>query len=514
MTWRDRAVPVSNVPALPAAMPPYIDNIGLKPLNSQSDVMNAMGNSPPRAVTGGNWRDRAQAVQVQPAPTAQPQAVEEPSFLKRIGQAYDKRAGMTQEAADAYQRGEQGLPETFMQVTGKGPAGFAGDVTGLALSKLYDITATQPTKEAFSDVATAIKDSPVGDLAGRSLAKYQSFAQGHPRFARNIESLANIGGYLASLTPVKGQSVAGFATDAVSPITVGAKSLIKAPVKGAKNIARGVAARGDDALDAAFQARRLKSADAYNRMRQSGATFTPDTATNIPSSIETALKNDGILNPRLHDKTLGLLSDFKEAAAKGDLGLEGLDQWRQLFGEVAGNFNDPVNARKARIAIDAIDDAVDTLDAKDLVSGTKDAIDALKAGRHEYAQARKFETVADIIKKSDGDANYLKRELKKLLDNKKKSRGFSPDERKALKEASKLSFGEGTMKMLGKFGIDLGGSRIGNTGLPVIGGLLTGMGAGTGAGLALPAIGTVARQGQKYAARGKAENLLKLIEKN
>lgn len=458
---------------------------------------------------------------VQPQPVNDPKllsllnAKPNPNFFQRVGQDYDKRVNMAQTAADAYQRGEQSLPETYMQITGKGVAGLANDVVGegfkslgTGLSAITPDMIERPIKETASNAFNFVANSPVGDLAKSGLAKYRDFAEESPRSSRNIEALANIGGYVGALTPVKGQSAVGVAGDVAAPVASRAGRVL-AP----RNLARGIVARNVDELDAAYQGIRQNSAQAYNRMRELGATFTPDASINIAKNIENTLTKDGILNPRLHDKTLGLLSDFKEVAEKGDLQLESLDQWRQLFGEVARNFNDPVNARKASIVIDAIDDAVGQATAKDLVSGSREAIDALNMGRREYSRARKFEAISDIIRKSDGDANYLKRELKKLADNKKKSSGFTPAEREALKSAATLSTAEGVLKMMGKFGIDLGNSRIGNTGLPVIGGLLTGYGAGPGIGVALPVAGTAARQGQKYIARGKAENLLKTIEK-
>lgn len=285
--------------------------------------------------------------------------------------------------------------------------------------------------------------------------------------------------------------------------------------QGLSSIAKGVKARGVDALEEAYQGIKAGSSKAYKYMRDSGATFKPEATTNIVSHLEKSLADDGLLNAGLHGKTMSVLSDLKTSSGAGDFTLENLDQWRRLLGEVAGETVDgkvTSDARKASLLIDAIDNAVEGITQKDLSKGGTDAIEALNLGRAEYRKAAKFQTISNIIKKSDGDANYLKRELKKLADNPKKTRGFTTEEISALKDASTLSGGEGLLKMIGKFGFDAGSSRIGSGVGAVVGSGLAGAASGgTGAVLA-PVVGTAARYGQKFVARGKAENLLKTIE--
>lgn len=305
-----------------------------------------------------------------------------------------------------------------------------------------------------------------------------------------------------------GSAETGAALGAAAPV-VGAVANEVASTVG--NATKGVVARGEDALDSAYQTIRDRSSAAYDKMRQVGATFTPQKTQNIMDELKNAFVKDGIVNGRLHDKTISVLKDMQDAAANGDFGLEHLDQWRQLFGEVAGDFNDKINSRKASILINKIDDIVEKVSPKDLQNGSTEAVDALKTGRAEYSKARKFEQVSDIIQKSDGDANYLKRQLRSLYDNPKKTRGFTEEERGALQQASKLSSGEAILKLLGKFGFDAGNSRIGSGVASAVGGAAA-YGAVGPAGLAVPVVGTAARYGQKLVARGKAEKLLQTIE--
>lgn len=291
-----------------------------------------------------------------------------------------------------------------------------------------------------------------------------------------------------------------------------AGAAIKSATKGVKNIITGSTARGVEQLDEALGAIRKQASQAYNKMREAGAVIKNKDARVIAQSLDDAMKEAGPSIRELHRPTIAILDSIKKATKKGNIGLDEVDKYRSVLGRIAANKMDGENSFRATRMLQALDDSLESLGENSFIAGNRSALDALKVGRREYSRAKKFELIANIIKKSDGDANYLKRELKKVLDNPKKLRGFNQSEIRALKEASKLSFGEGTMKMLGKFGFDLGSSRIGNTALPVIGAGASYAAGSGGLAAVVPTIGTAARYGQKALARGKAENLLKAIE--
>ena len=137
------------------------------------------------------------------------------------------------------------------------------------------------------------------------------------------------------------------------------------------NITKGFGARGVEDLEDAGDAIRSASSQAYQKMRDTGAIFTPETSQNIVSELEKTLSNDGPLNSGLHGKTMPVLSDLKDKSENGGLSLEELDQWRQLFGDVASNFNDRGDARKSTLLIKKIDDIVDNVSPTDLQSGSE-----------------------------------------------------------------------------------------------------------------------------------------------
>lgn len=271
-----------------------------------------------------------------------------------------------------------------------------------------------------------------------------------------------------------------------------------------------------ETLDAVAQAIKDKSSNLYTQMREAGANIRPSATGTIFKEIDNALNESGIMNARLHGDTLGIVSDLKDLAKgkKGNIGLEELDQYRQLLGDVvkkntdvAGKLN--ADGLKANIAIDKLDDVVENLKPNYLVeSGDPKAVELLNQARDEWKRYRKFDSISNIVRKADGDPNRIKTLMQNFVNNPKNLRGFTSVEKDALRNASRNSNSEGLLKAVGKFGFDLGSGRnIGNAALPV-GSIL--VGGGTGGMLAT--VGTVARQAQKLSARGKVEDVLKLIQ--
>lgn len=409
-----------------------------------------------------------------------------------------------------------------------GAALLTGESYGDMLKQAREMTSERQARQWRQNPKTAIAGNIVGGLltggagattkAGAALGNIVRSGNTTARIAKGAAYGAASGGLYGygsgddgerADSALRGAVLGAAGGGAVPAISAGASGL----VKGTKNIAKGMFAKSVDALDDVERGIRETGSRSFERMRANGATFTPQTNQKIVTDVAAKLQGDGILNSGLHGKTMSVVDDLQNAMQK-EIGLEELHQYRQLFGQIASN-RTPDNlqdARKASLVIDALDDAILSLKPTDLKAGSIDAVSNLKSGMADWARLKKYQTIADVVRKSDGDANYLKRELKKILDNPKKHRGFTKDELAALQEASTLSFGEGVMKMAGKFGIDFGNSRIGNGVAPIVGGLTTAMASNPIAGAAVPAVGTVARYGQKALARGKAETLLNVIE--
>ena len=271
-----------------------------------------------------------------------------------------------------------------------------------------------------------------------------------------------------------------------------------------------------ESLEAVGQTIKDESSALYKTMRESGATIRPAATGKIFKEIDTALTDSGIMNQRLHGNTMGVLSDLKEIAKtkKGNIGIEELDQYRQLLGDVIKKDTDiagkmGTDAFKANVAINKLDDIVEGLTPNYLVkSGNPKAVELLKEARQEWSRYRKFDNITNIVKKADGDANRMKTLMQNFINNPKNLKGFSEVEKKYLRNASRNSAGEGLLKMVGEFGFDLGSGRnSGNTAMPAFSVLFGGVPGAVGVGAA-----TAARGAQKLSAKAKVEDVLRLIE--
>lgn len=174
---------------------------------------------------GGNYFD-----QFDDSEKTQEQPKTEPDLARKgfVGRVLDDRQKRYQNMADTaqnYVSGDITKPEAYLQFAGNA-AGFANDVAGEAIKSLAPVAQTaikynpalNTMNEAGNYVFNTIADSPVGDITRSAAAKYQEFAQEHPRAARNIEATGNIGALAAAFTPIKGKTPAGSAMAPVGKV--------------------------------------------------------------------------------------------------------------------------------------------------------------------------------------------------------------------------------------------------------------------------------------------------------
>jgi len=356
------------------------------------------------------------------------------------------------------------------------------------------------TTKAGTSLANSLRSGNIGARIGKGIA-----AGGVSGGAYGFNS--GSGGFDERLESAGENAKLGAAVGLAAPI---AGAVVKGAAKDASNIFKGFKAQDADALKATSQALKDTSSASYQAMRDIGATLDRSAIGSITSNVGREVNSIGKLNSRLHGDTMSVVDELNAVASKGNLGLDELDQYRQLLGQVVRKNTSKIDganpdAMVATKAISALDDAIENLRPEQLTNKSEQAIEALQNARGQWSKYKKFDRVATILDKSEGDANYIKRELSKLSKDKKATAGFSEEEKAALKAASSLSTGEGILKSLGKFGFDIGSpTSLGNTALPV---------AATAFGNpALTVAGTAARQGAKLAAKGKVDQLLQTIE--
>jgi hypothetical protein len=408
--------------------------------------------------------------------------------------------GITFNTADEI---SSGLGAVYDLATGK--RGFKdayNDRVQAARAQDAEIAEQRPVLSTLSQAAGGVATLPLGGTASAATALGRIAKTGAQGGAYGALSGFGAGeGMGDRLDKAKSGALIGAAAGAGTQAVANAAGATARTIsKGAQNARQGVSARGGEELAEASAKLKEQGTVAYKAARAEGGTLSKETAKGLLSNIEKASVADGKLHPKLHRDTIAAIDDLKALVERGDVGLDDLDQTRQILGRVVFDNTDAIkgantDAHRAATLLEKLDDYVEALDGTD---GWKKARDAWK-------QYRQFETVANAVAKGEGDPGRIKRHLNNLLANKRKTRGFSQETMATLREAAKASSGERVLKLVGSFGFD-------STGVLrniAAGGAAT-LGGPTGMGLALT--GTAARQLEKLVGRGKAEKLLQAIE--
>lgn len=399
----------------------------------------------------------------------------------------------------------------------KGATGVIQTAAQLAGADELAQRAGAVTQDINRDIDRLGTAGAVGGFVGE-VAPYVALPAAAPTLAGRV-GLGAAGGALAGglqaqenpdLAQRASDALTGAAVGAVIPVGLaGVGKLAKGTGKAAKSAYTGAFAREAEQLDEAANVLREQANSTYKAMRDAGVVIKPEKMVKVADEVDAAVKSVGDLDPEVHKKTLSVLANFKEKAAKGPLSLEQIDLTRQLMKEVAGGFD--ADAMRARTAIEALDNAVLGVGAKDVSSGAIEGVSLLKQARKEYAQRMKFETVAELVKKAEGEPQKLQTAAKNFLANKKKMRGFTGEERRAIADLADRGGASGVLKLAGTFGFDPKGLLRNQLSGVALGGAAAGT-IGAPAALTIAGIGTAARQAEKFVSRGKAENLLRTIE--
>lgn len=373
--------------------------------------------------------------------------------------------------------------------------------------RLSDEMATRPALSVGSQIVGGLATGGAvgGTKAGAAIGNSLRTGGLGARIGKGLLAGAASGAAYGAGTADEGKMLSGAENGAVTGALVGgaipgAGAALSDVGSTIGNAARGLLAKSPEAVQDAASSMKGAASGLYDQMRSVGATLNQSAANNLSNNLDAALSSKQFI-PQLNPKTMAVVQHIKDAAAQGDIGIGDLDQYRRLLGRIAPT-EDGVSAGVVR---KAIDDTVNGLQGGDLSNGSTQAISLLNQGRKQYQQASKFEDVADILTKADGDPNKIKSGLTRFLNNPDNTTGWNADELSALKDAASGSGTEKLLKMGGKFGFDLGNSLTMGNGIgPVIAGLAEGPIA--------PVAGTAARYGQKLAARGKAQQLLDVLQ--
>ena len=269
-------------------------------------------------------------------------------------------------------------------------------------------------------------------------------------------------------------------------------------VKGLKTAKLSRARLSSDIAEAIQQAApdiktlKAKVTSAYNDLDNLGIRVQPKVYEIFANTLNARLKKEGI-DPTLHPKSSAVINRIMDDIGQSKRPSE-LETLRKIAQGAAASIEKP-DARLGTMIINEIDKGLDSLSSQ--VGGK------FKEARALSQRAFKSQTITDMIENAthtaSGMENGLRIEARKILKNKKKSRGFTADEMKALRQIEEGTTAANTAKFLGKFGISEGqstsmlGASIGIGGGGALGAVFGPLGAATGA-LTVPAIGQLAKK--------------------
>jgi hypothetical protein len=450
----------------------------------------------------------ADASLVQQPPATQPQEIapavvatetQPDGFIDTVSADLAARNKAIQETMAAERAGEigsiQGATQAFGQV-----AGGAIDVLGEGLAAAGRGAAAitpefikQPIIETANEAFKFIEESDIGsaaiDAIKGGVETYNEWAEENPNAAKTLGSAVNLG---LVLSPVKPGGAAAplekaaadtvrntLGTSAVANTSKGlrtssAKKLLEesAPtIEGLKQAARGV----------------------YKEIDNLGITINPRSVNRLSNELSSVARREGF-NRRIHPKVSAALDEFKSVRKRPQT-LSELDVLRKVTNGAARSI-DPDEARIGQILLGRIDDSLDNLKSANFTNPAKTDIGGkYRDARQLWRRAKKSELLEEAFEKAKNQAsgfeNGIRTQFRSILNNKKKLKGFTPEEIKSMQTVVRGGTAENLAKAIGKFGFNEGQASTMLMGsLGVAGGAAI---AGAPGAVAVPLIGQVSK---------------------
>lgn len=259
--------------------------------------------------------------------------------------------------------------------------------------------------------------------------------------------------------------------------------------------ARG-AQRGAEQTIPSTDALRQQANALYQQADQAGVVVNPRPYSSMVDDLVGNMQRTGI-DPTIHPKATAALNRLVQARDQ-PLRLQDIDTLRRVVGSAAKSV-DPDERRIASMMIDRMDDFIDKLGPQDVSGGdVRSAAQAIRQARDLWSRFRKGEVVENLAERAgvrgsnfsgSGQENALRSEFRTLSRNPKKMRGFSADEKAAIKRVAQGGPVENAARALGRFA---------PTGV-----VSTGLSGGMGYAVGGP-VGSAALMGAGLAGRGAA----------
>jgi len=180
-----------------------------------------------------------------------------------------------------------------------------------------------------------------------------------------------------------------------------------------------------------------KASDLYDELDNMGVTMSRDATEEMANRVTQKATEFGF-HPKIHPKVAAAMEEI-ERIALSPTTLKELDTARRIMGQAASSI-EPAEKALAMQLIDVIDKRMANLSRSDIVRGSgnaKLAGDTYKKARKLWQRNRKSELIEEAMEKAKNQAsgfeNGIRTQFRSLLNNKKKMRGFSDEEKAMIK---------------------------------------------------------------------------------
>lgn len=219
----------------------------------------------------------------------------------------------------------------------------------------------------------------------------------------------------------------------------------------------------EEGLRQAIDAVKSRSSDAYRRADEAGVIFKPEFTQNLYQSIERELSESGY-SPNIQGRIRGVLNEIAQSGDR-NITLKGVDNIRKIAGSVSMD-GDASERRLAGKIIEIIDNKVGNASKGEILSGdTQLAASAIREARKDWKTQAKLSQVADLMDKAERRAatsgsggnsqNALRQNLNRIL-NSKEGRGWTKDEKEAIRNVVFGTNAQNRLRLLGKLSPETG----------------------------------------------------------
>jgi len=399
------------------------------------------------------------------------------------------------------------------------PDGTTPDVIKGVMSKRYSALSPEmgaKTAPAPSPTPAAEKPAPKIAREGFFTAEYDDGSIGlGPALRPIVEGVKKALPAAARYQPGSGDSAA--LTDvieavlppaaALSPVTPG--RMTTSPISSIWKDGTARSSQMSPTIPPKIAPKDLKSAAqaAYKQADDAGVIYAPQGVGRIAAEIGDDLAEFGY-HPSLQPRIKTVLDELGRVS-EGNVTMKGMDTIRKITRNAAQSA-DPSERALGSMIIDRIDDLMMNPRAGETVFGNAEqASGALREARTLWSRMRKTELIEDAVGRADLRAastgsggntqNAIRQNLRGILDNPKKARMFSPQERTAIESVVRGTTALNSLRLIGKL------SPEGN-------GLMLGLGLGATAAsppmIAAPIAGLVAK---RLADRGMNKSVERLM---